>query len=371
MLTKRSLGTPEAVEAVSRRWKIARREIAYGGLKDRHALTRQWLTIHRGPRRDLRQTNLQLEYVGQTGAPLAPADIVTNAFCIVLRDLSAEEASQARPTLESVAHDGVPNYFDQQRFGSVGQSREFIAQAWCQGDYSRALWLVMAEATSHDRPRDKRQKQILRDHWGRWDECRAAVGRGPWQKVLDYLAEHPDDCRGAIARIRPDLRSLYLAAFQSFLWNRMLYTLLRDECPAEQLFQVFWGVDTVAFYRSLGDAQRRSLAAAHLPLPSARLRLEDGPAKNLVERVLGRLQLRLEDLRIDYPRDSFFSKGQRAAVFFPTGLDFAVADDEIYSDRRKITLRFELPRGCYATILLRRLCEQGGKGKAEGGSGRE
>jgi tRNA pseudouridine13 synthase len=356
-LTKRSLGTPEAVEAVAQRWKIARRAIAYGGLKDRHALTRQWLTIDHGPRRDLRQTNLELAYVGQTGRPFTAADIAANAFQIVLRNLSAEEATQACQTLQSVARDGVPNYFDQQRFGSVGQSREFIARAWCQGDYPRALWLAMADANRHDRPGDKRQKQLLREHWGRWAECRAAVGRGPWQQVLAHLAEHPDDYRGAIARIRPDLRSLYLAAFQGFLWNRMLSTLLREQCPAEQLFQVFWGVDTVAFYRSLGDAQRRAIADTHLPLPSARVRLEDGPTRELVGRTLGRLDLRLDDLRIDYPRDSFFSKGQRAAVFFPAGLELAADDDEVYPARRKIDLRFELPRGCYATILLRRLSE--------------
>jgi len=357
-LTKRSLGTPEAVEAVSRRWKIARRDIAYGGLKDRHAQTRQWLTIHHGPRRDLQQTNLQLAYVGQTGGPFVAADIAANAFRVVLRDLSREEVSQARPTLESVARDGVPNYFDQQRFGSVGQSREFIARAWCRGNYLRALWLAMADPNPHDRPRDKRQKKFLRDHWGQWAECRAALGRWPWQQVIAHLAERPDDCRGAMALIRPDLRSLYIAAFQGFLWNRMLSTLLREQCPAEQLFQVFWGVDTVAFYRSLGETQRQTLAKAELPLPSARLRLEDGPTNDLVQRALGRLELRLEDLRIDYPRDSFFSRGQRAAVFFPAGLEFAADDDEIYSGRRKITLRFELPRGCYATILLRRLWER-------------
>ncbi len=362
-LTKRGLGTPEAISAVARRWKIAPRQIACGGLKDRHALTVQWVTIHHGPRRDLRQTNLQLAYVGQTATPFAAADIAANAFRIVLRDLSADEAHQARQTLESVARDGVPNYFDQQRFGSVGQSREFIAQAWCRGDYQRAIWLATADPNPHDRPRDKQQKQFLRDHWGRWAECRAALGGSPWQKVITYLAERPDDYRGAIARVRPELRSLYIATFQSFLWNRMLSTLLRRQCPAEQLFQAFWGVDTVVFYRSLSDGQREALGATRLPLPSARVRLEEGPTKDLVGRVLGPLDLRLEDLRIDFPRDSFFSKGQRAAVFFPAGLEFSADRDEVYPGRQKITLRLELPRGCYATLLLRRLKEEGERGR--------
>ncbi len=45
-LTKRGLGTPEVVAAIARRWKIDRRHISVGGLKDRHALTTQWITIY-------------------------------------------------------------------------------------------------------------------------------------------------------------------------------------------------------------------------------------------------------------------------------------------------------------------------------------
>ena len=41
LLTKRSLGTPEAITAISERWNIPRRVIGYGGLKDKHAVTRQ------------------------------------------------------------------------------------------------------------------------------------------------------------------------------------------------------------------------------------------------------------------------------------------------------------------------------------------
>jgi tRNA pseudouridine13 synthase len=38
-LEKESLGTPEAIDAICRKWRIARRRIGYGGLKDRHAQT--------------------------------------------------------------------------------------------------------------------------------------------------------------------------------------------------------------------------------------------------------------------------------------------------------------------------------------------
>ncbi|HQZ67425.1 MAG TPA: tRNA pseudouridine(13) synthase TruD, partial [Planctomycetaceae bacterium] len=34
-LTKTSIGTPEAISAIVERWKVQRKRISYGGLKDR------------------------------------------------------------------------------------------------------------------------------------------------------------------------------------------------------------------------------------------------------------------------------------------------------------------------------------------------
>jgi len=48
-LTKRGLGTIEAVEAICRRWNLSSHRISYGGLKDPTAATIQYLTIQEGP----------------------------------------------------------------------------------------------------------------------------------------------------------------------------------------------------------------------------------------------------------------------------------------------------------------------------------
>ena len=74
-LTKQSLGTPEAIDAILHRWNLGRWQVAYAGLKDRHALTKQFVTIKGGPRRGLAETNLQLDYVGQADRPIQARDI--------------------------------------------------------------------------------------------------------------------------------------------------------------------------------------------------------------------------------------------------------------------------------------------------------
>ena len=354
-LTKRGLGTPEAIDAVVERWKLSRERVSFGGLKDRHAVTTQFITIHRGPRRDLRQTNIELEYLGQSQRPFAAADFIGNRFRIVMRSMTATEIADTEAALAEIERDGLPNYFDDQRFGSLGESGEFVARAWIAGDYERALWLAIADANSLDRPRDRAEKSWLRDHWGDWPACVAKLGRSPRIAIFRHLHGRPGDYRGALTRIRPDLRNLYLAAFQSFLWNRLLSDFVVETCQPEQIGAVEVKMGELPFFTSLDDATRQSLHSTELPLPSSRIRLDDGPIRQLVERSLGELGLTMREIRVKYPRDSFFSKGWRPAGFSVSGLSHAAADDELYEGRRKLTLSFELPRGSYATILIKRV----------------
>jgi tRNA pseudouridine13 synthase len=355
-LTKRSLGTPEAVDAVVRRWKLRREAVSFGGLKDKHAVTAQWITIRDGPRRDLKQAHLELAYQGQASRPLTPGDIAGNRFTIVVRDLAEPELEAVRRTLQRLGEDGLPNYFDRQRFGSLGGSGEFVARAWCLGDYPRALWLALADSCRSDRSREKAEKELLRTRWGDWSALAPLLPPHSMRRAaVEHLAQQPDDFRRALSRLPHELRSLYLAAFQSCVWNRMLAGLLRQRCRPEQLFDTSIDDQTLPFFHAIDEDQRAALRGECLPLPSARLRLEPGPIRSLVERALGPFGLELRQMRIKYPRDTFFSKGDRPVVFFPAGLTDAADADDLHTGRWKVALRFDLPRGCYATILVKRL----------------
>ncbi len=356
-LTKRSLGTPEAIDAILRRWNLARQQVSYGGLKDRHAVTEQFVTIKNGPRNDLSQTSLDLNYLGQTERPFDASDLTGNRFTLVLRSMSDAEVASAEHALSDVAINGMPNYFDDQRFGSLGQSGEFIAVPWCRGDYERALWLALVDPNEHDRPDDRNEKKLLRDRWGDWPGLKADMPRGSRRSIVTFLVDHPTDFRRALALMRSDLRGLWLSAFQSAVWNRLLAESLRDICRPEQLFDVEFGERPAPFFHSLDEPQRRELLDLPLPLPSGRLKLQSGPLFDRLHRVLAEFGLEPRTMRVKFPRDAFFSKGQRAAIAIPAHLQHQADNDELYDTRRKLTLSFDLPRGSYATILIKRLTE--------------
>jgi len=115
---------------------VTEREVGYAGLKDRHAITRQWFSIHlpKGDTPDL--TSLQhpeFKVLGQSRhlKKLRPGDLAGNRFRIVLRDVTGDhEAIEAN--LKAIASQGVPNYFGAQRFGhdggNVEQGRAMLAR---------------------------------------------------------------------------------------------------------------------------------------------------------------------------------------------------------------------------------------------------
>ena len=174
------------------------------------------------------------------------------------------------------------------------------------------------------------------------------------RSLVDYLVSHPTAFRATIARMRPELGGLYLAAYQSDIWNRVLAQMLTDTLPPEQL---------TALPLRLGPVpaplvKAGELADLKLPLPSARLKLVPGAIyEAALSAVLAEEGYPLSEMKIRGLRQPFFSRGERSAFVWPNDLGGTNAADETHPKRRKLTLTFDLPRGSYATIVIKRLCQ--------------
>lgn len=355
-LTKRGIGTPEAIRELCQRLRLAPKQISYGGLKDRHAISTQHLTIAGGPAARIQGRRWTLEPLGRLEEPFGPQHFRGNHFRIVLRDLSKPAVSRARVRLDQVARDGVANYFDEQRFRSVSHDRRFIARALIDGDFEEAVRLAVAEPYEHDRATDKAEKAQLQRSWRNWKLLAATLRLGPTRRVVLHLAEQPEDWIGAFARLPHELQSLYLSAYQSHLWNRILARALEVKLPRGERCEIGIGGEPLPMPCKPASERLAALTTLQLPLPSARLRFAtNDPLRALYEEVLERENLTLAQMKIDRMRKPFFSKGARAALFIPEQPSMTKARDDRYSGKWKICLEFALPRGCYATMLIKRL----------------
>lgn len=363
-LEKSGLGTPEVAQAISSTWNLPRDAVQHGGLKDRHAQTTQHVTIYRGPQRNLEDRSFVLTYLGQANRHFVAKDIVANRFEITLRGLNSETVQLATERLKNLASGGIINYFDDQRFGSLGISNQFIAQPWCMGDYERALYLAIAEPNVHDRPREKEQKQILRDNWNQWIICKDRLDRSHRRSIVTFLCDHPTNFKRAIALLRPDLRSIYLAAFQSYLWNRWVSNILEAKIPSNQRTTInsLCGdliVPNASFNQNNANIQ---LSNWSLPLPSARQKSYPSDTVEYLMPILQDLQMEPHQIRLKFPRDTFFSRGERAVWLEIKDIQHSFQEDEqsssTHSPKSRLDLHFSLPRGAYATMIVKYLTNQ-------------
>ncbi len=355
-LSKKGLGTPEAISAILSRWNLPRASVGYGGLKDRHASTSQFVSIERGPQINLEERSFSLTYLGQIHRPFVAKDIRANRFAIRLRGIATSEVDETTRRCEFARGNGIVNFFDDQRFGSIGACGELIGVPWCLGNYERALYLAMAEPNSHDRPREAIQKQLLRDHWGDWLECKRILERSHRRSIVTYLVDHPTDFKRALACVRQDLRGIYIAAFQSWVWNRWLSRLIGRAFTADRCVAIPSACGPLLHPARTDEGTSEAsqwLERLELPLPSARQPSYPVGTEELLQEILAPLQMDIRQMRLKYPRDTFFSKGYRAAWLRPTQLTYAWQNDDLHPYKQCLNLAFELPRGAYATMIVK------------------
>ncbi|ANE43440.1 tRNA pseudouridine(13) synthase TruD [Deinococcus puniceus] len=102
------------------------RDVGVAGLKDRHAVTSQWISLPGKVERRLESFAMDGVRVLETarhGNKLAMGHLHGNRFVVRVRD-AVGTAAEAEATLNQLARVGVPNYFGPQRFGLGGLNAE-------------------------------------------------------------------------------------------------------------------------------------------------------------------------------------------------------------------------------------------------------
>ena len=114
---KRGLTTGEAHRRLAEGFGVPRADVSYAGMKDRHAVARQWFSV-RGPRDEADVPGPELRVLRRARHPrkLRRGELRSNRFRIRVRAVSGDVEAHLR----QVAQRGAPNYFGPQRFGVEG-----------------------------------------------------------------------------------------------------------------------------------------------------------------------------------------------------------------------------------------------------------
>lgn len=351
-LEKRYWNTLDAIEHAARTLGVSRRLFSRAGLKDRYSRSTQYLSFRGSITRTIREDNYTLTPIGKAMHPVLPGVLEGNRFTIVLRDLRTAETVDIIRNAEEIRTNGVPNYFDEQRFGSARHGRGFFAKELMRQHYKGALKLLLCYGSQEDDRRMRAFKKRCLDQWGNWNGCRA-LAPALYRRVMEYLEREPQDYQGAIKQIDPEMLNLYLLAYQSFLFNQALARLVRE--AAQEIAVVRYLAGEFVFHRRLRVAPR----ILHQTIEMPHEKLGPGaPGGHYLTRVLqdeGILvrQFALRKMRFRGVRFKPFTRS--AFITLPDLTVGPAQADERYRGRSKMQLQFVLPGGSYATVVVKRL----------------
>ena len=124
-IEKRSLGAEYFVRQVARRLDIPTQEVGTAGLKDRHAVTRQMVSVPIGVEPNLARLEgdgIRVLRVGRHGNKLKAGHLRGNRFRILLRDVDPDTPARLPALVERLRARGMPNFYGPQRFGRDGET---------------------------------------------------------------------------------------------------------------------------------------------------------------------------------------------------------------------------------------------------------
>jgi tRNA pseudouridine13 synthase len=124
-IEKTGLATDQVVRCLADHLGLAPREVGTAGLKDRHAVTRQWLSVP--ARVQAKLDSFDHPAIRVLAADLHPNKLKTghlrgNRFLIRVRDPAGVDRARLQERVDALIEKGVPNYFGPQRFGPGGRN---------------------------------------------------------------------------------------------------------------------------------------------------------------------------------------------------------------------------------------------------------
>ena len=133
---KRGVAAEELTRHIAKSLGIATGEVGAAGMKDRHAVTRQFVSVPSAvaDRVDaINSSHIQVLSARRHSQKLRTGHLRGNRFRILVRDVPPDAAQRAEPIREMLRRSGLPNFYGAQRFGRDNETAT-IGMSLLRGD---------------------------------------------------------------------------------------------------------------------------------------------------------------------------------------------------------------------------------------------
>jgi tRNA pseudouridine13 synthase len=345
ILEKRNIDSNHAIFEIRRKLGIKLKVI---GLKDAKAVTKQYASSEQTKNiiKEAATPHTLLSLKGFTKTPIGKSSLSGNAFTITIHDPIISDISSFIPEIKNIA-----NFYGLQRFGSERMVTHLVGKEIVKRNFQKAVELLLSFTTEYDttmsieirnKSRDpKKYSQIIRELPKRMDIE---------YQVMSVLEKG----KGPIAALRSvpiNIRRLFVQAYQAYIFNKCLSiaVLNGENVVKSKEGDLCFEIENSSVF---GRIRKYN--------PSTDLISQTVPAIRLIGYTFqpgkGRFDKITEEIMSNEgitPREFYIKEMQELSA--QGGFRQAPLWSKDFTFRGSLTVSFKLPKGSYATTLLREL----------------
>jgi len=269
--------------------------IGFAGNKDKIAVTKQFISFYNISKfriDSIKINDIKLNFVGYSNARINLGDLKGNNFTITVRKLKSKSEIPSFLYLE--------NYFDDQRFGNK-HTTHLVGKALVKRDFKKACEIIGLDVKNND-----------------------------------YL--------GALRTEQRRLLRFYLSSYQSFIFNNILskYISSLGECRS------------ISY--SLGSLNISDFIIKNFKIPLISFdSVFPDEIKDIADKVLSEEKIKLDDFIFRELTELTVESAYRDAFLKIDDIKCTFHNDELNKGYFKAVISFFLPKGAYATLLIKKL----------------
>ncbi|MEM1422541.1 MAG: tRNA pseudouridine(13) synthase TruD [Planctomycetota bacterium] len=365
LVEKQGLSTSEMVRIVADHFRVRESDVGFAGMKDKHAITRQVVSVHTPGKTDedfpmLEHPSVRVLWADLHTNKLRVGHLRANRFSVRLRDADPHGVVTVKRALDTLARTGVPNYYGEQRFGARLNNHE-LGMLLLTRRYKELLDAFLGPDAQADRFNDREGRELYAK--GDYDGALACTHEGMRNeraalKALAKGADHED----AVFHVPRLQRRFWISAFQSWLFNRFVadrvasgtFDTLREgdvacRVPSGRPFLIDRATAEDPETKGRLDAFELSCAG---PMFGAKMQPASHECAAYESALLASTGVTIEDIA-EFDEEQGGAAGTRRAVRVP--LTDPEVEGGVDEHGGYIRVAFELPPGSFATVVVREI----------------
>lgn len=345
VLEKHDIDSNHALFEIERECRVRLRVM---GIKDAKAVTTQYAganKVIKNPPSELKSRHTHLTLKGFTKRPLGKEFLAGNRFEITIHDPRSQDLSGFVPEVGRIG-----NFYGLQRFGSERLVTHLVGREIVRRNFPRAVELLLSFTTEYDTPMSKEIRSKSADP-GNYKQVLKMLPRGMdiERQVLSALVSG-EDAVSALRAVPITIRRLFVQAYQAYIFNKCLSAAIANsedllEPAAGDLCFEMEGPATFGRIIKYDPAARSKMVPA-IRMAGYTFQPGKGRFESITKSVLEEEATTAKDFYIKEMQELSQQGGFRQAPLWC--MDFS-------SNNSPLVVSFKLPKGSYATTLLREL----------------